>query len=288
MKDIHFNIYGETITKLAREFLYKNHDLTKAITFLKESLISDEISEELRLKYVIDILEGRKQLVGMYPDGDYHIEKDNKNLPGIAGLIKNLSKQAETATKKMQQYQMHRNFLICQLTENTPYTAKDYINAYKDEFEEEMLTEEEKKTLGLPLPNVYTNPRVQSFIDRMELDTEDDYGWLEPNGTYHPAEWGEHTEWADNYLKNHLSVEDYMKIFYATDYLISKNWILLHNPAQGIGIPTLDKTKRPTKQQREFLYDYYTERKKPDLAKQWLNDEKTTIVNYYNFAEEKK
>ena len=46
----------------------------------------------------------------------------------------------------------------------------------------------------------------------------------------------------------------------AADYLVRRGWVLLHNPQQGIAIPTRDITREYTKAQKEFLYDYYMER----------------------------
>ncbi|MFR5150272.1 MAG: hypothetical protein ACLTER_12575 [Ruminococcus sp.] len=42
----------------------------------------------------------------------------------------------------------------------------------------------------------------------------------------------------------------------AADYLVRRGWVLLHNPQQGIAIPTRDITREYTKAQKEFLYDY--------------------------------
>ena len=45
------------------------------------------------------------------------------------------------------------------------------------------------------------------------------------------------------------------------DWLVERGWVLLHNPSQGIAFPTRNPAKRYTKAQKEFLYDYYMERK---------------------------
>lgn len=47
---------------------------------------------------------------------------------------------------------------------------------------------------------------------------------------------------------------------YGKDDLVRRGWVLLHNPQQGIAIPTRDITREYTKAQKEFLYDYYMER----------------------------
>ena len=50
-------------------------------------------------------------------------------------------------------------------------------------------------------------------------------------------------------------------------------WVLLHNPQQGIAIPTRDITREYTKAQKEFLYDYYMERDCKEEANAIWQDE---------------
>ena len=60
----------------------------------------------------------------------------------------------------------------------------------------------------------------------------------------------------------------------AGDYLIRRGWVLLHNPSQGIAIPTRDFSREYTKAQKEFLYDYYMERNcKKEANAIWQEDE---------------
>lgn len=105
-----------------------------------------------------------------------------------------------------------------------------------------------------------------------------DYGWLEPNGTYHPIEWGAHAKWAADYLDEHYPFIPgpdgcYAELYYRNgpngereyinngDVLVySLGWILIDNPTQGLGRHTCRPDKPMTKAQKEFLFDYYTER----------------------------
>lgn len=80
-----------------------------------------------------------------------------------------------------------------------------------------------------------------------------------------------------DYLKENLTSEEHFTamveinasgmaksstdIIGAADYLVRRGWVLLHNPSQGIAIPTRDLTRKYTKAQKEFLYDYYMQRK---------------------------
>lgn len=49
-------------------------------------------------------------------------------------------------------------------------------------------------------------------------------------------------------------------IFDAGGWLTDRGWVLLHNPSQGIAFATGSLVRDMTKAQKEFLYDYYTER----------------------------
>lgn len=273
-KTVTFRVCGDGMTETAREFLYRNHKYETALELLKGCLLSDDLSEEQQLSLCLDILEGRARLTGIYPDGDYHLEKEEKDLPGIGGLISSLSEQLKAEQERRQKLERHRNFLISCMTEETPTTCRDYLKQYMEEFEEPMLTREEETDLGIVWPvRTGLHGMVDSFIDRMSCDLdEEDYGWLEPDGTFHAVEWGDHQQWADDYLQEHLDEDDYWEIGHAGDYLTKHHWILLHNPAQGLARPTMDPSHNPTKAQREFLYDYYTKRNHPELAREYLEE----------------
>lgn len=115
---------------------------------------------------------------------------------------------------------------------------------------------------------------IDSYIKRMtdkEEHTTQDYGWLEPNGTFHAVEWGEHQSWAQSYLDENypeqaedteidMQVKCNVGLIGAGDWLVERGWILLHNPMHGIAYPLVNPAKKPTKAQKEFLFDYYVER----------------------------
>ena len=124
---------------------------------------------------------------------------------------------------------------------------------------------EVRKELGEETAEDRQQTTLDSFIKRMtdeEKHTTEDYGWLEPNGTFHAVEWGRHEGWASDYMREHMSEEEWLNDMTsrAGDYLTDRGWVLLHNPSQGIAIPTKNPLKSYTKAQKEFLYDYYMER----------------------------
>lgn len=96
-----------------------------------------------------------------------------------------------------------------------------------------------------------------------------DYGWLAPNGTFHPVDFGEHQAWASQYLLNQyrngkidLEISEE-----PGDVLCKMGFILLHNPYGNNFYVTRDMSKRITKKQKEFLIEYFESRNMND----WLN-----------------
>lgn len=67
--------------------------------------------------------------------------------------------------------------------------------------------------------------------------------------------------------EEHTTEEEYeetdckYRLYNSGDALVDRGWILLHNPSQGIAYPTESENHVRTKAQKEFLYDYYMERK---------------------------
>ena len=86
------------------------------------------------------------------------------------------------------------------------------------------------------------------------------YGFISPDGEFHPVKWADHERFAGDYIRAHDGWENVLKndMHTGTDYLVLvKGWLLLHNPRQGV--PFLTSGDRPmTKAQREALFDYYT------------------------------
>ena len=87
-----------------------------------------------------------------------------------------------------------------------------------------------------------------------------EYGFITPNGEYISVPWGEHTEWAYQYIDLNNIYEDfyYSNYDYPVDYLVyDKGFILIDSPGYGIPNITIPKEKSVTEAQRETLYDYY-------------------------------
>lgn len=83
------------------------------------------------------------------------------------------------------------------------------------------------------------------------------YGWLSPDGTFYPVEFGKHQMWAANYLLK-LYRDDKISYEQANvgdpgDLLTDMGWILIHNP-HGFGLKiTRNLSKRVTDKQKDYL-----------------------------------
>lgn len=109
-KKLSFNIQGEFITNLAREWFYsgeKSYD--KVIELLMDSMSGSDISEAQNRRYAEDILLGRAALKGNTVDGSYHLEiyepGEEQKLPSCQNIWKEIEKrkQAEKKLEKMEE-----------------------------------------------------------------------------------------------------------------------------------------------------------------------------------------
>lgn len=276
VRRISFDIHGEFITQLAREWFYtgeKSHE--KVIEILMDSMTGTDTPEAQIRRYAEDILLGRAALKGSTAAGTYHLETyepgEEEQMPQSMNIWKEVErrKKAEKDLRRMiERWDV----------------AMDHIS--------ESTQREIRKELGEETAEDRQQDALDSFMARMmdkEDHTTEDYGWLEPDGTFHAVEWGNHQEWANDYLDKNLTQEERFAamveinasgmvksspdVIGAADYLVRRGWVLLHNPQQGIAIPTRDIAREYTKAQKEFLYDYYMERDCKEEANAIWQDE---------------
>lgn len=276
-KMISFDVRGEFITQMAKEwFFVENRGYDKVMELLLSCMEGTEQSEKELKRLAEDILLGRAALVGSTGDNTYHMdvyEPDEQPVqPEWSDIFRKMSylmsklNDTEKELQKMQDW----------------YTvAMEYVPEYE--------RNNVLKETGQPIEGEYGNGLLSGFMERMtdnEEHTTEDYGWLEPNGTFHDVEWAKHQEWAERYIRENMSEEEwllagtYIDGQFKTnhhntfgDFLVDRGWVLLHSPSQGIAQPTRSPVKRYTKAQQEFLYDYYVERGKEKEAKDVYSDE---------------
>lgn len=246
--ELQFNVNGEWITDLVREWFYlegKGYD--KCIEILNSSMSgTDETKEQIR-RHGEDLLLGRAALKGNTGDGTYHLEiyppENEEKMPEDMNVWEIVGKQ-KRVKEELDKYKRRWEVAMKMI----PRYLKEEIG---NELDEDLTAT--SPTVSRTLDNY-----MKRMLDAEEHTTED-YGWLEPNGKFHAVEWGEHQKWAYEYLKRN-SEEKKPVPYEAGDVLTKKGWVLLHNPTQGIAMATINPRRDYTKAQKEFLFSYYIER----------------------------
>lgn len=263
------SIRGEFINDLALEKCHLDYDICYAVDLLMSSLQTDQLSDGERLRLALRVLNGEVEIQGTYPGDDYgpvELETRNERYDLRATLTFMKDKMAAQA-KEINQLNKK---LACCGEQLDSYGMRKANRAWKNEWGEDgkIFSGIENSILASE-----TSGLVEEFLERAKRpDSDQDYGWLEPTGVFHAVPFGEHQGWAwKKALELGFSGEAFDRGL-GGDVLLEHGWVLLDNPGMGLARPTISDTKPLTKAQREFLFDYYTERDWPDLAKKYLEE----------------
>lgn len=261
-RNLTWKVDGGFITQLAREKCYYDNDLAYAIELLKGCMMTDKLSDAEVTGMALKILDGKAELKGVYPGKDYgYYELDKQDERYQLSNLKHMSKEKVEIQNQLRELQYKFAF-ICEHCDS--YELRKLNEQYREENEEHLFPVEVRVQNNFDGASI-GEKMLESYLKRQSADTDEpDYGWLEPSGKFHPVDWGEHQNWACNYVMKLvddglLSIDD--APVDAGEWLVEeKRWVLLHNPAQGIPIITTSAVSRMTKAQKEFVYDYYIKR----------------------------
>lgn len=274
-KEFTFSISGQFVTNLAREWFYlESRPLEKVMDLLLSCMCGTDMSEKELRRNAEDVLLGRAEFKGNTQDNSFRLVKYSPDeQPDIAGQFDIFERYSKES----------------QIREDVEKERDKYLNWYNVamEYVPESLKNEVRRETGQPIESRYGSDMLAGFMERMldeEKHSTEDYGWLDPSGTFYEVEWGNHQEWAQNYIEENfpevaddsevdLQVKCNVGLIGAGDWLVEHGWILLHSPSQGIAFPTRNPLKRYTKAQQEFLYDYYMERGKEKEANSVYSEE---------------
>lgn len=277
MEKLSFRISGEFITNTAREAFYQNHNLKHAIELVKSATMCD-LSEGEHLQLCLDIISGKKSIIGTYPGDDYNvIENEETKCTPILDILLDREEKFTAAETNYNELLQKYLFVLDKLPE---YKLREINDDYNSEYGE-LLFDIPQSKIAVYSSDISeeTFDPVTDFINHSKTATNDDYGWLEPDGTYHPVPWGEHSKWAMDYANEHYPFKDNASMYWKTDangqrhhyvngdflvYVLG--WVLLDNPYQGTATPKYDHQRGLSKKQKEFLFDYYIERNMHDRA----------------------
>ena len=271
MKRFSFDIHGEFITRITREWFYTGEkSYEKVMEFLMDCMTGPDIPEAQIRRHAEDILLGRAALKGSTAANTYHLELyeagEEEPMLGDMNLWKEIEKRKnieKTLARMIERWDVAMEHI-----------SEDTKREIRKELGEETVEDRQQDAL---------DSLVKRMMDEEEHTTED-YGWLEPDGTFHGVEWGAHQEWAQEYINKNfpekamdnevdMQTKCNVGLIGAADWLVERGWVLLHNPSNGIAFPTRNPVREYTKAQKEFLYDYYMERKREKEANAiWQED----------------
>lgn len=265
-KELHFsyNLNSDIIMQAVNSKCHKEGNVAGAIEMCKSFLANDQWSNEKTTLAAYDILNGKARIVGTYPHDDYGIEypDDCANNNFITDTVMRLKKELEAKEEQIRDLTQR----YCFICENIPaYKQRELNKEYREVYDEPLF-----ESMDDVSPAV--SSMLSEFLEVKTSDIEEEYGWLEPNGTFHPVEWSNHVKWAHDYLEEKHPVDKEPELYWCEDngikthivddeILIRKfHWVLLHSPYQGRAQISKDITTELTSKQKEFLYDYFIKR----------------------------
>lgn len=216
-EQLHFRIEGEFITNLARERFYQDHNLSGAIELVQSATVTDELNEVEHLMLALEVISGKKSIIGTYPGDDYGIKENNdidRYFDDFIKEIDNIQKRLKDKEEELQQVYNKYSFVLSQLPD---YQIKDINDEYHSEYGEYLFEIPREERRFNYLMNNYVGVSQHSaqealdeFLARRKDTTEykyADYGWLEPDGTYHEVEWGYAQSMGKRLFRRTLSIQ---------------------------------------------------------------------------------
>ncbi len=300
-----FGITGEFLTKIAREWYFIEHKPYSVVEELLLSCLTGTDTPTGKLKLMIqDILLGRSELRGNSWDGTFgYVELDG---PAPVNLVEEYAKicnqlgESELERKKVTERHLA---LVDALRYWIEGSIEDALDVVKEHHGINDLVIDLLNMTGDITVDIYPgglrkvhipdaaeveierestgSPMLDSFFKQLDIEKKhpDSYGWLEPDGTFNPVPWCEHQDFAFRTIRERGWWDDYKNTDDSCDYSMcgdyltrKRGWVLLHNPGQGVAIVTRNESRPLTRAQREFLFDYYSDRKMPDKAKMYLEE----------------
>lgn len=269
---ITFQIDGNFITKRARELLKYDKDIKNAVDLVLNCIQTDQLSEDERFVYALKILNGDASIKGVYPNDDYGVVFNNDNSVTVDNIVFKTANQLKERYESLQEKYNHIHSVYMDLLQQLTYLAENLTSTtlirLRAEYNNE-ITEGERKLFEGILPDE-TFTAIGPFFTSEKVEktySTSDYGWLEPDGTFHEVPWGNHTAFARDYCQEHFPLDHefwhddsdkIIRLRNPDEILIDKlGWVLIHSPGQGKPFHESSETKDLTKAQVNFLYDFY-------------------------------
>lgn len=283
-RTLRFNMTASFVQKIAREKMLYENNIASAAEILTGMFVPKDDEQALQIQGLAwRILNGNVVMSGDMVSGfNFDDPDDLKDKNDISEWNEKILKKLSDIESELKTLTQKYCFIVEHLSEHSPYTLNSIKREYQREYGERLFEDGayyQDRAYFASESDSFGSKLLDDFMDHKAIAEDDDYGWLEPDGTYHPVEWCKHQEWATEYLRKKYNEDDYWELakeflYRDGDVLVYKlGWVLLHNPAQANAFPTFDHTKGLTKHQKEFLFDYYRKRGRNREADALYTDE---------------
>ena len=285
---VSFVIDGDFINDQVRQ-LVEEGKLAHAFRMAESCLMSDEITDEMRIGLAFAVLAGAKHIASAENDDGIVLLDANEptDVPlhaYVSDMLKGFEDRIQTAEASAARMQRKLDCIFESCVDSYPNALRHACIEYMhwpdaDEgylFSDEVTIpeaicesySEHPSSQALHLDDGLSgcakafgkdDPLTQ-FVDmHQEEDPEYTYGWLDPEGVFHPSPWGHHEGWAAHYLEENAIAydESSFNLHAAGDELSKLGWVLIHNPMHGIGHCTVNVGRKLTLPQKDFLEKYY-------------------------------
>lgn len=256
-RELVFHTTGVFITTLARDWFWEEKRPWPVVEELLLACMcgTDKTKAEL-IKLAREVVCGSKQFIGRTDDDSYAMVDDDKDLLAqYQASWADKLKSTEAALDEMEQ----KFFQLADYLIDSGYGRLLRLSGVSSEDEELDMSDE-----------------LKSYLEQSKLEKqgfEDNYGWLDPSGCFYPVDWGRHQSWAYQKARQMGWIKDSdLRTGQDGDILVQHGWVLLHSPSMGVAAVTSSNEKALTKAQREFLFSYYSDRGKPELARKYFLD----------------
>lgn len=285
MQELHFSIDGNVINNLAREKLWEYNDFAGAMDLIMSATQIDgdvPYAKERQIFTALAILDGTYEIRGVYPGKDYGVypaeTRPEQTLKDWFAQVKTRLEEADEEKRRM------ADKIACIASSIDEYKMVQIDADWRSDWADE--DDPDRTIFGTSTQDQIQAAMLDDLKSRMTSEVDEpDYGWLFPDGTFYPVEWGDHQGWAWKWLMDNdpdfrkKAKSDNMddmsetQVYQAGDWLSKHHRaILLHNPAMGTANVTGIDISRITKAQREWLYDYYTKRGLTEKANELYQD----------------
>ncbi len=270
-RTLRFNMTASFVQNIAREKMLYENNIASAAEIITGMFVPKDDEQALQIQGLAwRILNGNVVMSGDMVSGfNFDDPDDLKDRNEISEWNKKFLKKLSDTESELKTLTQKFCFIVEYLSDSSAYTLRNAAREYQREYGERLFEDGAFYADGVSdtlESDSFESNLLDDFMEHKAIAEDDDYGWLEPDGTYHPVKWCDHQKWATEYLQKKYDEDDYWDLaneflYRDGDVLVYKlGWVLLHSPAQANAHPTFDRTKGMTKHQKEFLFDYYRKR----------------------------